>query len=139
QTKYATGPTLDSILPFANFADMAAEHSAVMLATFPFDDGFALTAPVDALRADTWGFFGMFGNVEEWCRDWYASSCERGRIQTGSGEHLPKSSQFKAYRGGGFRSAPDQLWASCRHRWLPESIDLDLGVRPERALFHNRS
>ncbi len=137
QTKYAAGATVDAILDFANFGDESAERAGFAEALIPFDDGFALHAPVDALRQDAWGFHGLFGNVEEWCRDWYASSCERGRIQRGTGEHVPKSSQFKAYRGGGFRSTPDQLWVSSRHRRFPQSIDLDLGVRPGRALLHH--
>jgi len=135
QTKYSTGATIETLLPYANFGDATAERHGIAQAILPYEDGFALHAPVDALPADAWGFHGLFGNVEEWCRDWYASSCERGRfLVDGTGEHVPRSGRLKAYRGGGFRSAPDQLWVSSRHGRLPHSFELDLGIRPSRSL-----
>jgi serine/threonine protein kinase/formylglycine-generating enzyme required for sulfatase activity len=137
QAKYATGQLLDSVLPFANFADRA--YSAEVLRQedplLP-DDGFALHAPVADLRPTAWGFCGLFGNVEEWCLDWYGSSCERGSCRSGTGEHVPKASTTKACRGASFESPRTELWASCRNGKPLGSLDRALGVRPARPLTH---
>ncbi|MCK5529162.1 MAG: SUMF1/EgtB/PvdO family nonheme iron enzyme [Kiritimatiellae bacterium] len=36
-----------------------------------YDDGHAVTCPVDKSAHNEWGIYGMAGNVREWCQDWY--------------------------------------------------------------------
>ena len=56
---------------YGNYSDITARRA------FPdwsgirrYDDGFAVTCPVEQSGSNEWGIFGLAGNVWEWCLDW---------------------------------------------------------------------
>ncbi|HEX6884200.1 MAG TPA: SUMF1/EgtB/PvdO family nonheme iron enzyme, partial [Planctomycetota bacterium] len=134
QTKYCAGETLASVLPLANFADRRWSTVRPGEGFVAHDDGWITHAPAATFAPNAWGFHELVGNVAEWCLDWYASSCERGALQDGTGEHTPKAGSDKAVRGGSLLSPPSGLWASSRYGWPPGTGSYDIGVRAARML-----
>ncbi len=68
------------------------------------------THPASALQPNRWGLYDMYGNVWEWCWDWYQSSYPTypdGTVQDPTG---PVSGVDRVMRGGSWNSGP----ASCR-------------------------
>ncbi len=86
-----------------NYGDHAAAE--LLRRTLPdYDDGYAATAPVDALASNAAGFFHLGGNVSEWTNDFYAiTPSVRGRLvrdPTG-----PAEGEYHVIRGASWMDA----------------------------------
>ncbi len=134
---YATAADFSVLIGKVNFRDLRLRTA--LKETIPVglvDDGFALHAPVGSFAPNDFGLYDAYGNVAEWCFDWYADSCEQTPPRLGDGEVQPVRFQDKVFRGGSFRSAEPELRASRRQKLRPDRGADDLGLRPARALDH---
>lgn len=108
-----------------NSAYSFGDQLSDLQANFAPPDGFGVEpgtgpyrgAPIDArkLPANPMGFFGMHGNVSEWCVDEYL--------------------RWRVIRGGSWASHPHFCRSACRGLMLETSSDDRTGVRP--ACFAN--
>ena len=63
--------------------------------------------PVGQKLPNPWGLYDMYGNVLEWCQDWWADNLPGGIVVDPQG---PETGLFRVIRGG---SWPDYAWG-CR-------------------------
>jgi formylglycine-generating enzyme required for sulfatase activity len=96
----------------------------------PCDDGFAQTAPVDALAANAFGLKGMIGNVWEWVADCYHPTYE-GAPTDGSA-WTEEACTEHGIRGSAYLSNTWQSRFAMRDRIGPNSREVDVGFRLAR-------
>jgi len=135
-----TGGDRDSLVRngiAANLADQAAARAGApwtAIADWPeLDDGWSIHAPVDALRPNPWGLFGVHGNVSEWCRDWFVD--DRGAVAPGDGLALVTRGTYdtRAARVGSFSGTAFLTRSAGRSHLAPSVLSSGLGLRVSRA------
>jgi formylglycine-generating enzyme required for sulfatase activity len=98
----------------------------------PCDDGFARTAPVDALAANAFGLKGMIGNVWEWVADCHHPTYE-GAPNDGSA-WVEDGCSERGIRGSGYLNNVWQSRFAMRDKAAPNSREATLGFRLARDL-----
>jgi formylglycine-generating enzyme required for sulfatase activity len=92
------------------------------------------TVDVGSFKPNAWGFFGMHGNVWEWCSDYYDSdyyaSCRDGV----SDPQGPASGSSRVLRGGSWGDHPGYLRSANRSGIAPDSRNDYVGCRVARTL-----
>ncbi|GAB2176882.1 SUMF1/EgtB/PvdO family nonheme iron enzyme [Dongia sp. agr-C8] len=96
----------------------------------PCDDGFAQTAPVDALAANAFGLKGMIGNVWEWVADCYHPSY--AGAPTDGGAWIEDGCTERGIRGSGYLNNAWQSRFAMRSSAGPNSREATLGFRLAR-------
>jgi len=98
----------------------------------PCDDGFAQTAPVDALAANAFGLKGMVGNVWEWVEDCYHPTYD-GAPTDGSAWSEEACSE-RGIRGSSYLNNAWQSRFGVRGSAAPKSREATIGFRLARDL-----
>jgi formylglycine-generating enzyme required for sulfatase activity len=84
------------------------------------------THPVGYKLPNKWGLYDMYGNVWEWCRDWYSDSYAGGSIIDPLG---PKNGTDRVVRGGSWSNI-ETLFRSALRSWDSPDISSDeIGFR----------
>ena len=80
---------------------------------------------VGTKRPNGWGLYDMYGNVWEWCEDWYGSYSSGNQVDpTG-----PVSGSYRVIRGGGFYHGALDVRSASRGRNSPGIRDATIGAR----------
>jgi len=83
--------------------------------------------PVAAKEPNAWGLYDVWGNVREWCQDWYdARYYLASPVENPTG---PLSGTYKVLRGGSFMDEADGLMPATRAAAGPDSTRPTYGFR----------
>ena len=86
------------------------------------------TIAVDSLLPNQFGLYNMYGNVSEWCFDYYG---EYDAAQTLNPTGAPSGS-LRVNRGGGYNDFAKQLRSAYRSATTPDTVEQNLGFRIAR-------
>ncbi len=128
---------LDVTYPWGEESDIEV---VVALANFQYSgtgmDPWPWTNPVKAFPPNPAGFYGMGGNVWEWCQDLYRADAYSGALR---GEGLeswlnatPGRDERRVMRGGSFNNALDYLRCSARGFGIERMSASRIGFRLAR-------
>jgi len=83
------------------------------------------TYPVGQKKPNAWGLYDMYGNVWEWCSDWYGSYSE-APSENPSGTSI---GSHRVLRGGAYNSPPEDARCASRYAVIPVASTSVLGFR----------
>lgn len=87
----------------------------------------AKTHPVGLLKPNTWGVYDSYGNVREWCLDFYAASYPSAALAVDPAG--PKSGTQHSWRGGSWQDGSSFVRSAKRGGYSPDEAFNNLGFR----------
>ena len=93
----------------------------------PSGHSYSRTIPVASLEKNAWGLYDMYGNVAEWCQDYFG---ERPRLHI----HVidpsgPEKGYARVVRGGSYASSPSMSQSGYSNGALQENRNFYTGLR----------
>ena len=122
----ARGGKKGNFLLFSEEEEMTEEHLSY-IAWFKGNNEPFGTKAVGLKDPNELGVYDVFGNVSEWCNDWYNE--DYYNISPKNNPQGPEQGENKVIRGGYFNSYPQSLYAYRRNSFTPDRYAVFIGFR----------
>jgi formylglycine-generating enzyme required for sulfatase activity len=99
------------------------DYSLLAYHAWYLDNSDQRTHPVGQKTPNPWGLFDIYGNVWQWCQDWYGTY-PGGTVTDPQG---PTTGTLHVLRGGSWASGPE--WCRSANRDTPRGRPSDFGFR----------
>lgn len=90
------------------------------------DNANNTTHPVGQKLPNAWGLYDIYGNVQEWCKDWYANPYPQGDVSDPQG---PSAGDSRVLRGGAWGDDFTMVRSSYRNTAEAEAASPGIGFR----------
>ncbi len=91
------------------------------------DNSGGVSHPVGEKKPNAWGLYDVYGNVYEWCQDWFGEGYYV--ISPADDPTGPASGTLRVVRAGGRDSPARRCWSACRGCSDPAKRYRDVGLR----------
>jgi len=127
-SKWSFGNDKKNLKFYANMADKLSPYTWKE----KWNDGYKFTAPVGSYKPNQLNVYDMYGNVWEWCEDWYSKNY-RNTPTNGSTNNINNSDK-KVFRGASWINFPTSTRSANRFADVPSSRYNVIGFRIARTL-----
>jgi formylglycine-generating enzyme required for sulfatase activity len=127
------GDSPDNLYKYGNYADtlyMTPDKFYYNLRDKKYNDGYGQTAPVGSFLPNAYGLYDMYGNVSEWCFDWFGGYPLEDAIDP---QGIAKS-KYKTVRGSDWQGLIRHISSFNTTSRAPRSRVNRTGVRIKRVL-----
>lgn len=76
------------------------------------EEAQGITHPVGLKKPNAWGLYDMYGNIQEWCKDWYQNPYLESDLVDPAG---PRVGDSRVIRGGGWGDISDNARSAYRN------------------------
>jgi len=125
---YFFGDDPEKLIDYANSSDQNAKELLNGPTTFPWlagRDGFPREAPVKSFKSNDWGLFDMYGNVWQYCSDWYGAYPQLPVVDPLG----PENGTSRVMRGGCWLDAATLCRSAFRMGYSPDKPMVYAGFR----------
>ena len=81
---------------------------------------------VGGKQPNDWGFYDMYGNYHEWCRDWYEDSYSSASVTDPTG---PTTGSYRVWRSAHYWEGSKGMRSAFRFRLQPNAANPYDGFR----------
>jgi len=120
QWEYACRAGAGTRWNFGDRADAMGEYAWIR------QNSGGTTHPVGQKKPNAFGIYDLYGNVAEWCTDWYANPYPKGEVTNPTG---PPSGMSKIVRGGAWGDDPSNARSAYRNADGSDGANNGIGFR----------
>jgi len=124
QSKWSFGDSKSDLKDYAWYAENAYDKGEA--------HNYYGIHQVGTKKSNQWGVYDMYGNVWEWCEDWYLEGYKSSSLN--GSVNQPQNKNKKVLRGASWVYDADHTRSAYRNTYFPTFRNYNIGFRLQRTL-----